>query len=674
MKPCEPTRPPAKPLPFLDLRSGPPHTSCLGGLLGLAVLLGLVHSVLAEDWPQWRGPDRSNASRETGLLQAWPADGPPLLWTLTGLGEGIAAMAVADGTAYTLGYRDDTEFLFAIDAATGESRWVVPVGTVIHHRGGAFNALMRWLSPRVPTVDSDRIYTVTAEGELTCLRTDNGQVLWRKRYPNDFLSPPRAWGFCDYPLVDGDNLICVPGGAGATVVALNKHTGESIWTCAVPGGESGSHAATMISTAHGIRHYVVFLNHGLAGVDAQDGRLLWRYLRQARHTATSYTPIVQDDFVLAANGYGWGLARLRLVPDGDGLAALEQYHQPFNFNPFQDNTVVVGDYVYAVRGPGRLVCLEPQTGRVVWEQPAPEPPTESPAQPPSPSQVQPRPQPQRRVAFTFAGGHLYVRRSDGSMTRVEARAGGYLEQGSFQIPEPEEVSGVTAPVIAHGRLYLRDNRRLLCYDLGADALTQPRVAPRAFEVVWKRATNTALALRALPPPTGIPRAPDAIYVPTPEDVVAKMLELASLSRHDVVYDLGSGDGRIVMAAARTYGCRAVGYELDLRLVEQSREAVRAQDLEPLVRIEHADLFTVDLRGADVVAVYLPPILLERLRPQFDQLKPGARIVSHQFAIPGVRSEPPLDLVSTEDGDRHRIFPYTLPLRTNALSPAGRPAR
>jgi len=623
----------------------------------------------SHDWPQWRGPDRSNVSRETNLLEAWPAAGPPLLWTVSGLGEGITAMAVADGAAYTLGYRDESEFLFALDAVTGENRWVVPVGTVTNFRSGAFNSLMRWLSPRVPTVDGDRIYTITAEGELTCLRTDVGQVLWRKRYPTEFLSQPRAWGFCDYPLVDGDHLICVPGGPGATIVALNKRTGELIWKTGVPGGEPGTHGATVLSNAGGLRHYVVFLSSGPTGIAADNGRVLWRYEKVQARIAASYTPVVQGDFVFAANGYGWGMALLKLVPEAGGLAAVSPYHERFNFSPFQDNTVIVGEHVYTVRGPGQLVCLELLTGKLAWEQPMPAP--EIQALPGSPPPAQPRTRPQRRVALTCADNHLVVRRSDGSMTLVEATPSGYVEKGSFQIPEPEEVSGVTAPVIANGRLYLRDNRRLLCYDVRADAFTQPRAVPQAFDVVWQRATNAARVAIALPPPTGVHRAPDASFVPTPEDVVEKMLELTSVTRQEVLYDLGSGDGRIVIAAARKYGCRAVGYEIDSRLVEQSREAVRTQGLDHLVRIEHADIFTVDLSGADVLALYLPTPLLERLRPQFDQLKPGARIVSHQFAIPGVGGDQPLNLVSTEDGDRHRVFLYTVPLTATG---AGTPTR
>ena len=231
--------------------------------------------------------------------------------------------------------------------------------------------------------------------------------------------------------------------------------------------------------------------------------------------------------------------------------------------------------------------------------------------------------------------------------------------------QTEKVSprNLTELVVANGRLYLRDNRRLLCYDVRADALGKPRAEPKTLTVALNTASTPAGNTPPALPRAGVGRAPDAIFVPTPHDVVDQMIASAALTADSVLYDLGSGDGRIVIAAARKHGCRAVGYEIDPRLVAESREQVRAQGFDHLVRIEHADLFTADLRGADVVAVYLPSELLERLRPQLDQLKPGARIVSHQFTIPGVGLGTSLGVVSTEDGDRHRVYRWTAPLQS-----------
>lgn len=594
-------------------------------------------------WPQWRGPDRSNKSSETGLLKDWPTNGPPLLWTVTGLGEGITSMAVAGGKAYTLGYRDGGEFVFALDAASGETLWTSRIGGLSTNI--PMSSLMRWLSPRVPTVDEERLYAITSLGELACLSVADGHRVWQKSYPGDFESQGRNWGYCDYPLVDGEHLICVPGGVETKVVALNKRSGEVVWKTALPGTETSYYAAPVISIAGGIRHYVVFLQKGLTGIAASDGRVLWQYGKTAARLANSYTPIVQGDLVFSANGYGGGMALLKLVREGDVITAVEQYRRKFNFSPFQDNTVLVDDHIYTIQGASQAVCMELKTGDLVWG--------------PIGSNTQ------RRAAVIYADGHLFVRRSDGSVILVETTPKQYVEKASFRIPAPEEVSGVTSPVIAGGRLYLRDNSRLLCYDIRGDALTRVRSEPRQLAVTLTATNSGSPQLTAGHQSSDSEGLLDAIYIPTPADVVEEMLEVANLTANSVLYDLGSGDGRIVIKAAQKYGCRAVGYELDSKLAEEARAAVTTNGLEHLVRIEQTNLFTADLSGADVIAVYLPTDLLQRLRPQFEKLKPGARIVSHQFQIPGIPPSTTMDFVSREDGDRHRVFVWTTPLGHDA---------
>jgi tRNA A58 N-methylase Trm61 len=158
------------------------------------------------------------------------------------------------------------------------------------------------------------------------------------------------------------------------------------------------------------------------------------------------------------------------------------------------------------------------------------------------------------------------------------------------------------------------------------------------------------------------RAPDAVFVPTPHDIVERMFQEAGVKQTDVVVDLGSGDGRFVIAAARKFRCKTIGFEIDAQLVQQSREAVAKENLGALASIEHKDIFTVDLSGADVITVFLYPQLMERLIPQFEKLKPGSRIVSHQFEMPGVKPDKTLIVESKEDGDNHRIFLWTTPLR------------
>ncbi len=593
----------------------------------------------AADWPQWRGPDRSNRSAETGLLKSWPTNGPPLLWKITGLGDGIASVSVADGRIHTTGYRDGGEFVYALNATSGEKIWATRIGRTVNE-----SALMRWLTQRSPTLDDDRLYILSADGDLFCLRTANGQSLWQKSFPRDFNASRRSWGFSDRPLVDGDKLICLPGGTNATVVALTKRTGEIIWKTGVPGDERAGYAGTVVAEAGGVRHYVASLTRGLAGIAASDGRVLWRYQKSVDRFGGTCTPIVTGDFLFSANGYGAGMALLKLVREGDGIVAQEQYYQSFNFDAFQDNTALAGDYIYSYqagsqRGAAGPVCIEMKTGKLIWG--------------PAEATIK------GRLALTYADGHLYLRGTDGSIILAEATPKEYVERSSFRIPEPTAASGATFPVIAGGRLYVRDNDKLLAYDISADALDKPRAEPKTLNVVLT--TQETLPGEVASALTGKSRGPDAIFVPTPHDIVDKMLELASVKTGEVVYDLGSGDGRIVIAAGEKYGCKAVGYEIDERLVRESRESVQRNQVGPLVRIEHEDLFKVDLSGADVVAVFLPPPLLDRLRPQFEKLKPGARIVSHQFAIPGIKPDKTLTTESREDGEKHAVHLWTTPL-------------
>jgi SAM-dependent methyltransferase len=244
---------------------------------------------------------------------------------------------------------------------------------------------------------------------------------------------------------------------------------------------------------------------------------------------------------------------------------------------------------------------------------------------------------------------------------VAATPKGYLEKGAFKVPDHQEALGATAPVIAGGRLYLRENDVLLCYDIRAASAGRPRGEPRTV-VLPPLPAPSQKALASERSRSGTQRVPDALFVPTPQEVVEKLLELAGTSKNDLVYDLGSGDGRIVIAAAKKYGCKAVGYEIDPELVRLSRQEVQKGQLQNLVRIEQKDMFTIDLSSADVIAVYLPPRVLERLLPQLAKLKPGARIVSHYFEIPGYKPDKVATIECKEDGSRHTVYRWTAPLK------------
>jgi outer membrane protein assembly factor BamB len=565
-------------------------------------LLALAAPTPAADWPQWRGPGRSNVSAETGLLKQWPPGGPPLAWKAAGLGDGVAPVAVAGGRVFTTGYQGDAEYCTALSAKDGKRLWAVKVGPAVRE-----SAIMRWLAQRTPTVDGDRLYVVTVSGEWVCLAAETGEVVWRKHYQKDFGGRRGTWGFCDYPLVDADHLIVTPGGEKAAVAALNKRTGKLVWACPLPGGDTFGYAALVPAEIGGVRQYVNHLARWMVGVSAKDGKLLWKYDGMGTRIAATHAPVVRGDTVFYASGYGAGHALLKITRKGDDWAVEEAYRQRNNaYVPWLGSPTQVGGHIFLNTAQG-LLCVERGTGRPAWEERL------------------------GRCVYTVADGRLYVRSQKGPMYLAAADPKGYRSCGEFTPPLGDAKQPAwTFPVVAGGHLFVRDFDALLCYDV--------RDADRPK------------------------KGPDAVFVPTPMDVVKRMLELAAVKKSDVVYDLGSGDGRVVIAAARAFGCRAVGVELDGDLVKAARARAREAGVEKRVVFRQGDLFEADFAEADVVALYLLPEMNRRLVPKLGRLRPGARVVAHYFPLPGVRPDRVVKMTSEEDDVERRLYLYTVPLQ------------
>ncbi len=573
-------------------------------------------------WPRWRGPDRLNVSADKGLLATWPKDGPPLAWQVTGIGEGVGSVAVAAGKVYVLGHRGTHEHLTAVEEVTGKPLWSVPLGPATKEM-----AVMRWLSQRTPLVDADRAYAVTARGELVCVRVANGQVVWRKDYAKDFEGRRGHFGVCDQLLVDGDRLICVPGGKTASVVALNKRTGGVVWKC--PLGDGAAYVGAVLVGGGGVRkHYVAVTARGLVGVSTE-GKELWRSSAVSSGTANGCTPNMLGNKLFCAGNYGQGVVLLELADKGDGVEVKEVYRKRLGTPSWHEMALCLGEHAY-VGANGGINCLKLDTGEVVWQEKR-----SAAGRPP--------------YSGTCADGHLVLRTQQGGVLLVEATPRGHVIKGAFQVPGAKAKPGSTAPVVTGGRLYVRDEERLLCYDVRKNGKPGK---PTTFAV-------PAPAEERLP---GKEREPGAIYVPTPQHVVEKMLELAKVKKAETVVDLGCGDGRIVVTAARKYGCKAVGYDIDPECVKMSQENVKKHKVEGLVTIERKDLFAADLSKTDVVALYLPPRMMERLLPQLGRLPAGSRIVSHAFAIPGLVPELEVKVVSGEDRLEHKVFLYVTPLK------------
>lgn len=417
----------------------------------LLSLLGAAPAAVppAADWPQWRGPERTGVSSETRLLAEWPQAGPPLVWQSAGLGKGFSSLAAAGDRLFTLGDRDGAQQLLALSRKDGKLLWKTKVGPVWEDEMGG---------PRsTPTVDGDRVYALGTEGDLVAVEAASGRELWRKNLERDFGGKVMSiWKWSESPLLDGDRLIVTPGAPGALLVALDKKTGKEIWRTAASGlgpkGKDGAgYSSAVISQAAGVRQIVQLTGRGLVGVRASDGKLLWSYNAVANEVANISTPVVRGDTVFVSTGYQTGSALVQLKRDGQGVAASEAYFLPSKtFQNHHGGFVLVGDHVYGGHGHNRgmPICVEMATGKKVW---GGEGATITNGGTGS-------------AAVTAADGRLYFRYQNGRMVLIEATPAGYQEKGAFQIPGVEQPSW-SHPVVAGGRLYLREQDKLYVYDV-----------------------------------------------------------------------------------------------------------------------------------------------------------------------------------------------------------------
>ena len=271
--------------------------------------------VRADDWPAWRGPNRDGICQEKGLLKEWPKEGPKLLWKATGLGIGFGGPAIVGNVLYIMGGKDDKEWVLALDVSRqGKQLWASPIGPVRNEGGGH-------PGPRsTPTIDGDRLYTLGIAGDLVCMDIKDGRILWRRDLVKDFGGRIPQWGYAESVLVDGPWVVCTPGGAKNTIVALDKTDGKLVWGS--PVGDPADYSSVIKVTIGGVKQYVNLTQKGVIGVAAKDGKFLWRYDAPANKVANIATCIWQGDTIFAASDYGagGGLVRIDAVRATDSTA------------------------------------------------------------------------------------------------------------------------------------------------------------------------------------------------------------------------------------------------------------------------------------------------------------------------------------------------------------------
>jgi outer membrane protein assembly factor BamB len=398
-------------------------------LLALVALLCVAGQVMAQanaNWPQWRGPNRDGISNESGLLKQWPADGPPLAWKAKGAGNGYSSLVISNGKLYTMGLRGDREVIVAFDVATGKEAWATPHGGAFRNDQGD--------GPRgTPTVDGDRVYALGGNGDLTALDARTGKLVWTKNILKEFGGSNITWGISESPLVLGNKILVNAGGTDASIVALNKSDGSVIWKSQ---SDKAGYSSAIPLSFNGLTQVVFFTGRRAVGLDANDGRLLWEYRKPSNGTANAATPIARGNRVFISSDYGTGGGVVEIKPDNTA----QEIWFSNSMRNHHSSSVLVGDYLYGFSG-SILTAMKFDTGELTWKD--------------------------RSVgkgSLVFADGHLYCFSENGVVGLVEASPAGYKEKGRFRIPQ-ESLPTWSHPVVAGGRLYLRDQDTIYAFDV-----------------------------------------------------------------------------------------------------------------------------------------------------------------------------------------------------------------
>jgi outer membrane protein assembly factor BamB len=398
-------------------------------LLAAIFVLALAQQALAQsaaNWPQWRGPNRDGISKETGLLKQWPADGPPLVWKVSGAGRGYSSFSVANGKLYTMGLRGDREFVVAFDVATGKEAWATP-------HGGAFRN-DRGDGPRgTPTLDGDRVYALGGNGDLTALDARTGKVVWSKNVLKEFGGSNITWGISESPLVLGNKVLVNAGGPGASIVALNKADGAVIWKSQ---SDRAGYSSGIPVELNGTTQVVFFTAQRAVGLDAKDGRLLWEYDRPSNRVANVATPIARGNRVFISSDYGTGGGVVEIKADNRA----QEIWFTQDMRNHHSSSVLIGDYLYGFSS-NILTAIRFDTGEMAW-----------------------RDRSVGKGSLVFADGNLYCFSENGVVGLVEATPTGYKEKGRFRIPQ-DNLPTWTHPVVVGGTLYLRDQDTIYAYDV-----------------------------------------------------------------------------------------------------------------------------------------------------------------------------------------------------------------
>jgi len=403
------------------------------GVVGLLFAFASVHAAGNYEWPQWRGANHDGLCRETGLLKQWPSEGPSIVWKVKDLGIGYSGISVVKGKIFTMGDVDDGSYLMAFDENKGAKLW--------SRRMGETGAPGGYAGTRgTPSVDEGLVYALNQHGDLVCAEAATGKEVWRKSLTKDFGGGTPSWGYAESPLVDGDKVFVTPGGRQGAVVALNKKTGALIWQTK-DFTDDAHYSSIIVTNMYGQRQLIQLTPASVVGVAVGTGKVLWRADRRGQ-TAVVPTPVYADNQVFVTSGYGVGCNSFKISKDAGGFKT-EQVYANKNMVNHHGGVILLNGYIYGFSDSAGWMCLDFKTGAKVWSN--------------------------RGVgkgSISYADGHFYIRsEGDGAIALIEANPKEYVEKGRFVQPERSSKNSWTHPVIVNGRLYIRDQGLLICYDV-----------------------------------------------------------------------------------------------------------------------------------------------------------------------------------------------------------------
>ncbi|MDZ7343176.1 MAG: PQQ-binding-like beta-propeller repeat protein [candidate division KSB1 bacterium] len=380
------------------------------------------------EWPQWRGPNRDGLSTETGLLKSWPEGGPKVLWRAAS-GEGYSAISIAKGRAYTMYGQGNDEVLVCLDAATGKELWRYRLDSKFYNDQGN--------GPRsTPVVDGDLVFVQGAQSMLAAVKAATGEKVWQHDLKRDYGGRIPTWGVSSTPLVEGELLLVDVGGKeGSALCAFNKKDGRLVWKSHsdLPG-----YSAPIAITVNGVRQVIFFTGTAAVGVSPKDGKIFWRHPWQTSYDVNAATPIfIPNDKVFISSGYGVGATVLQ-IKNQNGTVKVEPVWKSRVIKNHFSSSVLVGNYLYGFDD-GIFVCVDALTGEQQWQQRG-----------------------YQKGSLIYADGHLIVLGEQGKLGLVEATPTAYKEKASAQ---PLTGKCWTMPALAGGKLYLRNQKEMLCLDM-----------------------------------------------------------------------------------------------------------------------------------------------------------------------------------------------------------------